>query len=386
MKYNLLNILFEKYHESIRKQEREIVMVTDFIKPRVAKIGYALRKNNFKVILLLYKMNKAELNKLEFKCFDEVIFFTDKNDVYQKCLRFNPLVYHIFAEAGANEWAAKLIKSKKKLGKIVYDQYDVYRGLHEEDNKSIYKREKFCLENADGLCCRMFETQYLKRKYGYKFKGKRILFFDYCWNKFQCKNEQRNSGKLRFIYGGRLIEENSWINRYKIEFEGFKYITKIMESNKDYFVIVPSISCKDKKFRSYRNLSKTYQHLIIKEPMSFQQLIRYESHMDYGIDCVELRGELDKYIKEKNKYYATNKYFDYLDAGIPPIYGREGEMFGHYLEKYGGAVHCTLEEMPEKMEELRRNRKMNKQKAAKAREIFAIENQIERLIDFYRKL
>ena len=128
--------------------------------------------------------------------------------------------------------------------------------------------------------------------------------------------------------------------------------------------------------------------------MNYRKLIRYERHMDYGLDCLELNEDIERYsiqknafnMKAKNRYYATNKYFDYLDAGVMPIYGRKGELFGNYLARFGGAVWCSLEKLPDKMNELKMNREANRKKAHKAREIFAIENQIGRLIDFYKKI
>lgn len=139
-------------------------------------------------------------------------------------------------------------------------------------------------------------------------------------------------------------------------------------------------------------MRKKYECLNIKEPMNYEELIRYESQMNYGIDCVELEEDIGAFceqessfnIRAKNKYYATNKYFDYLDAGIVPIYGRKGELFGNYLARMGGAVKCSLEEMPDKIEELKTNCEENRKKACKAREVLSIDNQIHRLIAFYR--
>ena len=172
-----------KFLLNIRKleeiNENHITLVSDHVKPRVAKIGYALRKKGFQVTLLLDKSNKKEIFNSDFKFYDRIFYFSSKEEVYSKCLLDRPLVYHIFSEAQVKPWSEYLIQNKYRLGKVVYDQYDVYRDFVSCKKDEFTNREQYCMENADGLCCRMFETQYLKQKYHYKFMGKRILFFDF---------------------------------------------------------------------------------------------------------------------------------------------------------------------------------------------------------------
>lgn len=396
MKKKTANYVCEMVHKQKKEKQQEIVLVAQNIKPRLAKIAYASKKKGKKTVLLLEECSKPELNKTDITFFDRIIFFTDKEDALRKCLLRKPLVYHIFVEAVVEEWAEYLIQNKKKLGKIVYDQYDIYRGFVTDRYDEISKRERYCLENADGLCCRMFETQYLKKKYAYQFQGERLLFLDYCWDGYHDAGTVRDTSKgLRLVYGGRLLAKTNLNNdRYRIELNGFSHIAEFAQNNNAYFVIIPSVSVAEKGYGEYRSLARRYTRLLLKEPMSFHRLIRYESQMDYGIDCVELNADIDAYCEKKNafnmrmknKYYATNKYFDYLDAGIMPIYAREGELFGKYLARFGAAFYCPLEMMGEKEEELRKARQSNKKKIYKAVKLFSIENQIERLIKFYERI
>ena len=394
--YFLLGKCLMALRKNRKKRKNCIILVADCVKPRVKKIGYALRKKGYYVILLADIKNRNEIDKENKKFYNNVSFFSGKEEVYSKCLQYRPLVYHIFSEAAVMPWPEYLIRNRHYLGKVVYDQYDIYRGFVTEDLDDIAEREKYCLENADGLCCRMFETQFLKHAYRYKFNGKRILFFDYCWNLHKrMKVPLKGVESLKLVYGGRLLAKSIRnVERYRVELNGFEHIAKTMQDKNSYFVIVPSNTCEGAAYSAYRNLRRKYSHLLIKEPMSYKRLIRYEQHMDYGIDCVELEADIEALcnkensfnIKAKNHYYATNKYFDYLDAGIMPIYGRKGELFGNYLAHFGGAIWCTLEEMPEKINELKMKREENRKKACKARELFAIENQIDRLIDFYKEI
>ncbi|MCI8844816.1 MAG: hypothetical protein HFI04_00315 [Lachnospiraceae bacterium] len=395
---NKLIEMLEIIHSKRKMRTQEIVLVAEDMQPRVAKIGSALKKRKFKVILLLKLPDRDELEKLDKSFFSKVSFFKGKEDLYVKCLLFSPLIYHLFMEVTVDEWAEYLIRKKNILGKVVYDQYDIYRGFFTDTLDEIGKREKYCLENADGLCCRMFETQYLKHTYHYQFKGKRLLFLDYCWNDVDVDSKPEKDGtSLKFVYGGRLIPKPRTRTegyRYKIELNGLTHIARTIQENQAYLAILPHRPCKGSDYSAYQRLGKKYSHIVIKDPMNYRKLIRYERHMDYGLDCLELNEDIERYsiqknafnMKAKNRYYATNKYFDYLDAGVMPIYGRKGELFGNYLARFGGAVWCSLEKLPDKMNELKMNREANRKKAHKAREIFAIENQIGRLIDFYKKI
>ncbi len=391
----------ELWHIAKKINEYQIVFIVDYIKPRVIKIGYSLRKKGYKVILFLNEKQKSMLSK-DIPFYNQVIFFNEekRDSLYRKCLRWRPLVYHIFCESGIPGWAVYLIEKKDKIGKIIYDQYDIYRGFVTERFDENAERERFCLESADGLCCRMFETQYLKQKYRYQLK-KRILFFDYCWNNYQfdfCKKGITKNNKIKFVYGGRLLPssvfDRYYIELYKIERSGFRYIAETLQDAGGEFVIIPSKSIDEKGYGYYRGLKRKYLSLNIEKPMKFKELIKYESQMDYGIDCVELEKDMEKFLadadasnlKMEHQYYATNKYFDYLDAGIMPIYGRKEEMFGRYLARYGGAVYCTLEDLPSQMDTLKKNRKKNRKGAQKAREIFAVDRQIGRLIAFYHEV
>ena len=68
--------------------------------------------------------------------------------------------------------------SNFKTNKIRYIDVPMDRKVYAPKINEYFKnakREKFCLENADGLCCRMFETQYLKQKYHYQ--NDLVLFY-----------------------------------------------------------------------------------------------------------------------------------------------------------------------------------------------------------------
>ena len=100
--------------------------------------------------------------------------------------KFNPLVYHVFSSWNF-DIAYGLIK--KKIGKVIFDDYDVMAGMVFKDFAAEHypgqiKKEKYCLEHANGICCRSLETQYAKRKLKYNIRCPRIFFPEYVWGRY----------------------------------------------------------------------------------------------------------------------------------------------------------------------------------------------------------
>lgn len=382
------------YKNIVSQNRKSVIFITSYISSRIEKMGYALRKKGYNVILLVHKEGKSIGVSYGSKnnSYDKLYFFRNKAELYFLCLRFNPLVYHVCERSRVSDWCVFLIKNKQYIGKIVYDQYDVYRDMYAEKNVDYIKNEKFCLENADGIVCRNFQTQYLKNKYGYCFKGKRLLFLDYCWNNNPPeKRFKTDKEELCIVYGGRLLpcRSNNLLSR--IEWDG---LSSWVETTKQYqakMVVIASNIIDKNEFKEFSRLAKNNPNFILKGKMDLNTLIEYESKMDYGTDTFELARDQKNNFKNFNfaareKYCATNKYFDYIDAGIPIICGRPQEMLGRYLEKYGIVFRCTLEELPERMDELKQKRNGYAVNVAKARKALSIEKQIPRLIHFYKQL
>ncbi len=386
--------IFELMHKYKKADSNCVVLIACWMKPRVAKIGYAIRQKGYRVILFLEQQNSKEINKFNYKFYDDIYIFQSEEDIYCNCLKLKPLVYHLFTEANVSGWAEYLISRKDNLGKIVYDQYDVYRGLSRIHNRSIQKREKYCFENADGICCRSFETQYLKYRFHYHFNGKRILFLDYCWNKYTFARKAKKTDEgLQIVYGGRIVPPYSQDILGRTEWEALCFIAESLKRKKGCLTVIPLEL--NETHEDFVKLAEKNPFFKLKKPMKFQALIKYESNMDYGIDCLEFQNKMDEYEKifagttdyrAKAKYYATNKFFDYIDAGIPILYGKKNEMFGRCFARYGAAIPCAVEDMPDMLDELKANRDQYAENVKVARETLSIEKQINRLIEFYKSL
>ena len=122
-------------------------------------------------------------------------------------------------------------------------------------------------------------------------------------------------------------------------------------------------------------------------PVPSRLLCAELAQYDYGIHPVRadfLQKEVNGYNKkEKLIYGVTNKFFDYIDAGIP-IIAASPTLFAKYFESMGALIPWTIEEY--NFKELRKNKSMYKKKAESAFTELQIKNHIHKLISFYHSL
>ena len=111
---------------------------------------------------------------------------------------------------------------------------------------------------------------------------------------------------------------------------------------------------------------------------------------DYG--CFLFDGEIDIpcSVTVDNKYYGSqyinavsNRYFDYIDAGIPLI-GTRPLKLCNFFNEYGIIVNMDLPNID--IDYLNENKRRYKTNVERVRNKFFVDNQIYRLIDFFEQL
>lgn len=391
--FKKLTPLYERKRKNIPLNKNQIVLVSTSPNVRTVKIAYGLKKKGYNIILL-FEGNKKSLksvwNGFEHYC-DKIIIYKTLFQGYFYALQYKPLVYHVFVSGNYN-MLEKLIKSN--IGKIVMDNYDGMNGFLATlektlDGRKIMKQEKFCLENADGLCCRNFESQWVKTHYKYKFKGKRILFFDYCWNKPSItKNnfDKQVNKELSFVYIGGLRTKQMYPESTgccNLE------LAKLLTKNKvNYYMYINGYNKNIHK--DYIKLSKINTRFHFFKEISYKKMLHLLSNYNYG-SLIE-RGNYMEGLKQTLPYYVskyiystTNKFFDYIDAGLP-ILAETPTMILKYLSSYGVVISVNLENFEDKLEDLKINYKKYLDNTVKARKELSIDRNIPRLVKFYNNI
>lgn len=384
--------LYEKKRKNIPLNKNQVVLISSTHNVRVVKFAYGLKKKGYNIILL-FEGNAKEFkniwNGFEKYC-DKIILYKTPIEGYFYALLYNPLVYHVFTNTNFDV-LENLIKNN--IGKIVMDNYDGVKGFlavmeRTKEGRKIINQEKFCMENSDGLCCRSFESQWLKKHYGYKFKGKRILFFDYCWNKsFIFKDKANISNKeLSFVYVGGLRTKQMYpeaADTCKLELA--EILTK---NNVNYYMYINKY--KKNIYKDYIKMDKINSKFHFIKGVSYKKLLHLLKNYDYGCHIcrdISMKGykKFLPYYKSKYIYASTNKFFDYIDAGLP-ILAVEPIMILKYLSKYGIVIPINLENCEEKLEDLKVNYKKYLNNTIKARKELSINKNIPRLIEFYNNI
>lgn len=365
-----------------------IVLVADLVLPRVCKIASGLKSIGWQVILLY---QNAPFNEPEKYC-DRVYRYHSPAEALAIARQFYPVVYHIFS---VMDYVVASLFIRDKPGKIVFDDYDVMAGMMKEDWTSRHytgqmQLEKFCLENADGLCCRSIEMQYSRRYFGYKYRGKRIFFADYCWNFPNLTistSHQSTDDAIHIVYAGNIPHQKSP--------EPSHYLLLLAETlakHKIHYHIYPAPHAVDNfatDLLGYMQLSQHSQFFHLHQPLNNEEMIQEFTQYDLGLSMFgqeHISYHQPYHVQQKFEYCMANKLYDYLDAGLPYLIVKPLKFLRFLANR--DRVGIDMEEI------LSLDRSHLKQKiipalkksAEQAKIINSIERQIIRLRDFYLAL
>lgn len=391
----LLLVTFPFFHK--KKDAKQIVLVDLMPKmtPRVAKIAYGLKNASYEVVLITSisrKMDERLSSEDELNSYVSKVYFYNPafyNEILFLMGKFNPLVYHIFVNYNFDA-AVNIIKKKKKFGKIVFDEYDAIRGIlqcgESEENLKVIEQEKYCLENSDGLCCRSLDSQRLKHYYGYQLP-KRILFFDYCWDNIKkpYRENDRQGDSLKLIYAGSIYrDDENPLCQYYCNLK----LAEIFKRNKVYYTIYPAYY-NQTSYAEYIEASKQNKYFNIEKPITMQKLVAIEQSYDFGTH-IHNESIRDFHGDTQVTYYqrelgAANKYFDYVDAGLP-ILADYYRYFEQYFKHYGMLYKVSLQDIEAHLGNIKSIAPQMRRNVESNRKYMSILYHIPRLIAFYEGL
>jgi hypothetical protein len=367
---DLIEIVLFGERVLIHRSEQDkppILLVADKYLPRTEKIAFALFSlNKYNLILITSDKRKIKQNAYY------VALYRVKSPLKTRWLvrKINPFIIHVFSSWNYDH-AFSLIKHKNEFSaKIVFDDYDVFAGMLQERRTKLFfpgqiQKERYCLENTDGHCCRSIETQYTKHVLKYKINNDRIFFPEYMWESPVKKSEKK---KNVLVYVGNF---NTGV---------------IMLANE-----LKKISWRLEIFSAYNAKTISTQlpeNLIINNSIQPDKLI--EVLRSYPV-AIQLPGCIldvtnSVYTQTKYLYAASGKIFDYLEAGLLVLIS--DELFQRWiLKRYGAAIEIdeknSLEDIIGKLSNfeplLLKGEKVNYYH-------LTLKNQIKRLDEFYNKL
>lgn len=370
------------------RNRQQIVLISDQPRSREAKLAYGLHRAGMKVVLLYNQHPTFDTTT----CCSEVHCYQTLDEVVQLARQYSPLVFHVFSL-----WnyivASSIIVNK--VGKVVFDDYDIMIGMVKMDLcRNLYplqlELERFCLENADGLCCRSIELQVAKREFGYKIRGKIIFFPDYCFGKLIAPIEKDFSMGFNIANVGNLsIDESYDINDYRnyhlklaIELLKFK-INSCLYLSKSRMTV---------PFSSFLQKAMDENPGLVAKNMDSEELLHEMMRLCHaGLICAPTnatKNENDLYLQTKRDFAIGNKAFDYIDAGIPIIIGIESKFLFWLIKRYQKVYDFdSFMANPESyVTQIKNFLIHNVAELDRSRHVLSITNHIPRLISFYEHL
>ena len=191
-------------------QPLRVVIVTDKPDPREGKLGRAIRAAGSEPILMC---NKAPTFDADAE-FEQVLFFESPWEALRITQNLVPDLIHVCAHMN---YDVALPFACHRPAPIVVDTYDVLTGMWTEEFFRKYSQfeharsiERFCLEQADGLCSRSLQIQPLKRQFGYRLSQNCIFWPEYNWNdRPSSRKLSTDDGKLHVVYSGVIHPEDN---------------------------------------------------------------------------------------------------------------------------------------------------------------------------------
>lgn len=372
-----------------------IVFISGDMKPRIVKIIGALAKKRYNLIVLEYEYCN-ELVVKDIEMYNNVTYIHCKDivDVFCESLQYNPLVYYFEPAWGNCSGSEIMIRHRSIFGKIAFAPYDVLNDGYVQISEKNKLMERYCLENADGVVWRWFSREYLERKKGFVYKGKAIQFLDYCKG-FEldggCSTDQLV--KICFVQGAICEYLDDSILRNNSKYAEWARIDTILEKlgNREdciFHIFIGVVY--DCYRREIEELEKKYTNFHCFYGMKHNELIHKISEYDFGCFLTTGGEELPELESIDGVYYGScylnsegNRFFDYLDAGIPIIATRPKKQC-EYFDSLGVLVRMNLSNID--IDYLKKNKAFYKENVKKAKPKLLIDNQIERLIDFFEEL
>jgi Flp pilus assembly protein TadD len=369
-----------------RSEPRLAVFVGNWPRSRHAKIAYGLRSAGWQTVLLCQDTFGSDMTPY----FDEIKYYKDEWQALALAATYSPRVFHAFSI-----WSDKtsVAMVKHKPGKVVYDYYDIVEGIQTAEHE--VPAQRYCIENADGLCCRDLRPRWVSRASGYQLPAHRILFPDYCWDRPDdhgaIEPEPESDGLHVVSCGSFAIEKLGQADG------GFLAIAERLAEQEIHFHIYPTplqslvgdLQFED-IFSDYIALSRRTPFFHFHRPLPERDLMRElpRYHLGVAVSHALIYGEpLKRYAPEQLRCCVSARIFDYLDAGLPILMNKALSFQFFLMSRHGVGIDATADLLAHAAERLKPFVSPEfKAKARQARSAYGVRRQIGRLIKLYEAL
>lgn len=363
----------------------QIIFVSELPRDREAKIAWGLKQCG--IASLLIYVNEPN-NHAPSDHFDFTIKCQNAEEALAVASRLRPKLVHL-SSYGADRTA--LLFLQNKIAKTVYDYKDCYENVMGwPQAPNFYAVQRFCVENADGICCRDLQLWNYCRVNRIRPRGKSMLFVDYCWHKSRT-GPAKLGGGVHVVYAGNFAVEKAWPRNIDT---GLLLVAKALVARGIHLHLYPHWHVRfisdDSQLSDYFEIAKQFPNFHIHAPVPMDKVAEEIGQYDYGM--IVNQGSLfdlplTSTMNGHEKHALANKGFDYLDAGLEVLVGQGLPLVRRVFAQKSVAVHLTKELLGDPVPFLSERKALGQsERVARAVENFAIARHIPRLLRFYASL
>lgn len=362
----------------------KVVVISDHLTPREAKLGRAIRLAGGEAVLLTTQ-NPPNNSQNDFA---QVVRYGTPWQALQIAKTLGCDIFHVCPHM--NYDTAQIFVAHRP-GAVVVDTYDVLNGMWTEEFFAKYPQfeagrnaERFALEQADGLCVRSLQTQVLKHDFGYNLSQPAVFWPEYCLDEdAPARKLSADDGKLHVIFSGNVNDGDNpyyWLAEFLDEL-GIHFHFYPLGGPPD----VPGFR---QRFAKYIDLETKHPHFHVHTPVVANLWLETVSQYDILVSFsnVMFSGQDgEAWTVAKTHRTMTNKLFECLDANLL-LLSHQNKFVTRIAERYGFGLGVTHAEATSSnwWEELRGRVLADSTDWAEARAVLSVQAQAPRLMQFYR--
>lgn len=378
----------------IKSNKKNVVFVTGQIFIRTTKISLALKKRGLSVKVLQLDIGEYPGEGELVEQGIEIVKCSSLAELFAKALEEAPFIYYIDPPFQDATIASFMIKNKQYYGKTVFGEFDVFKDFIGNPLPEYrYAAERFAMEHADGVVWRYDAKEYFEERYGYQYSGKSIQFYDYCGDYPQIEYKG-SEDVLKICWLPTVLSIH--LKKYEIDekythFATVKDMVKLVAHRDDCLLDIYAWNPSAEEVEIMKAIEEEYDNVKFYYHVPHADLMELLQQYDYGTFLYKHK-EPTEYVeenvgcyitKEKGIYSACNKFFDYIGAGIPIISDHPIKECD-YLEQFGVIVKMNVNNFD--FDYLKKNKDIYRKRVAEERQGLLIDNQINRLIEFFEKV
>lgn len=371
----------------------QVVIISDRPGSREAKMGYALKHAGCQPILFHRKALPFDADLY----FDKIHCYNHEWEALHKACDFSPMAYHIMVNS---DYRLAELFVRHRPGVVVIDSYDCIAGMYTDafmaahpDFSAQIEIERYCLEQADGICCRSRETDWLEQQMGYSYRNQ-LHFPDGCWNRATATTSF-DDGEIHTVYAGHMDQMSG--DRQTFTAHGSKlWLARTLADQQIHFHLYPWSTATGKEFEStfceYRELERSTRYFHLHRPLPPDHLIdelsQYNLAMFVYNEFVEPGAIVQNFTSDKLSVCASNKVFDFIDALLPIVHiPAKGSFINELMEQHQIRVDVQKDSPTEWGKQLSQlDFESYRARIIQARNDYDIRRHVHKLTDYYQVL